>query len=214
MTATLRAHSLAFSIATPLVFAVWKVISKAYGIHWSLDIIIAFFASAFFYKCIYTSLLFLCKRSVLLKKWFLGKKYFEGLWIGYYFDNSEKIYYYEFFEQDLEELVIKGTAINGKGENVGSWTILHPYINTNESRFAYYYEMDEISSPDITMGYAKATIYWDSHNYANKLSGYTVGGFLPQKEQFVSIRIQVPQRKAEQQQWLKENFNTTVRQIA
>lgn len=213
MTATQKLHSLVFSIATPIVFTVWKLVSGMYGTHWAFDIIIAFITSAIFYNCVYKCLLFICKKSSLLKKWFLGKNYFEGLWIGYYLDNNEKIYYYEFFEQDLEELIIKGTALNENGEHISSWTIIHPYINTNESKFAYYYEMDIIDSPDIAMGYAKATIYWDGKNCAYKLTGYTVGSFLPRKDKFVSIKVQSLKRRSDQQLWLKESFISTVREI-
>lgn len=209
-----KAHSLTFAIATPAVFSIWKIASDFYGFSWITDLLVTAIISASFYNFIYKILLLSCQRLHPLKKWLLGRSYIEGLWIGYYTSNGVYTYYYEFFEQTLESTSIKGTGVDKDNNCIGTWTILHPYINVDDSKMTYYYEMDELCSPDVTLGYAKATIHWDKGQNACKLTGFAVDSFSAQKEGFVSIKVNLPNKLELQQKWLQSSFYENVQKLA
>lgn len=214
MTPITKAHSLTFAIVTPVVFLIWKSISSIYGLNWILDMLITAIISAKFYELVYKMLLQVYQKLHILKKWLLGQRYFAGLWMGYYSLDGIRTFYYEFFEQSLESLSIKGTAFDENFNQIGSWTIMQPYINIEESKLAYYYEMDELALPDVTLGFAKATIHWDKSGMATKLTGFAVGSFSMKKEPFVSIKVNIPNKPALQQKWLDTKFHESVQELS
>lgn len=214
MTPITKAHSLTFSIATPIVFFIWKSISNLYGFFWLFDIMITAIISITFYSFIYKILLQACQKFHVLKKWLLGQRYFEGLWIGYYTSNGINTFYYEYFEQTLENLSIKGIAFDENYNQLESWTIVNPYINIEESKLAYYYELDELVSPYITLGYVKGTIHWDKHGRASKLTGYSLDSYSTKKEIFISQKVNIPNKPELQQKWIDTNFRGYVKNRA
>lgn len=214
MTPVTKAHSLTFAIVTPVIFLLWKSISNIYGLYWILDMLITGIISATFYDLMYKMLLQACQKLHILKKLLLGHRYFEGLWIGYYTSDGIRTFYYEYFEQSLESLSIKGTAFDENFNQIGSWTIMQPYINIEESKLAYYYEMDELALPDVTLGFAKATIHWDKSGIATKLAGFAVGSFSMEKETFVSKKVNIPNRPALQQKWLDTKFHESIQELS
>ena len=157
MSPILKAHSLSFAFSTTIIYLLWEKIAIIQTGYWIIKLIITFLLSLSFYKFVFQGFLFLCKRVNIIKKIILGRNYFEGLWIGYYLVDNEVEFYYEFFEQDLESLTIKGKSFDKNKVYTGEWTIVKPYLNVSDSRLTYYYEMNVVSSDNITLGCSRAT---------------------------------------------------------
>lgn len=203
MTPLLKAHSLSFSLATTIVYILWKNLETLQTECWIINIIITFILSLSFYRIIYKSIFFSCKRIKTIKKWILGSYYFEGLWIGYYTVDDEVEYYYEIFEQELNSLTIKGKSFDKNKKFTGEWAIINPNLNIADSKFTYYYEMDVASSHDITLGYSRATIYWDSKGRAKKLIGFAIDNYSLNKQLYTSIKVN---KLSTYEKWIEDNF--------
>ena len=145
----------------------------------------------------------MCKRVNIIKKIILGRNYFEGLWIGYYLVDNEVEFYYEFFEQDLETLTFKGKSFDKNKVYTGEWTIVKPYLNVSDSRLTYYYEMNVVSSDNITLGCSRATIHWDKNWHAQKLVGFAMDSYSINKQPYVSIKIN---HFDDIEKWVKDDF--------
>lgn len=79
-----KAHSLAFAIATTCVYSVWHKLTAVQTDWWIINSVITLILSISFYQAVFKLFLFLCQKVRLLRKYILGKFYFEGLWVGYY----------------------------------------------------------------------------------------------------------------------------------
>lgn len=192
MSPIFKAHALSFSLATSIVYMLRETISQIQTEWLIVNFVLSFILSLTFYKILFELFLFVCKKNSFIKSIILSRHYFEGLWVGYYIVDNEVEYYYEIFEQDLEELVIKGKCFDKDRLYLGEWSILHPNINTSDSKLTYYYEMNIISSDDITLGYSRATVFYDKHQHANKLIGFAVDNYSTNKQQYISLKVKHP----------------------
>lgn len=147
-----KAHSFAFAIATTCVYSVWHKLTAVQTDLWIINSVITLILSISFYQAVFKLFLFLCQKVRPLRKYILRKFYFEGLWIGYYTVNGEVEFYYEVVEQDLENTSIKGVSFDKNHNYVGTWTIIKPNYNIEDSRLTYCYEMDVAASGNITLG--------------------------------------------------------------
>ena len=113
-----KAHSLAFAIATTCVYTIWHKLTAIQTDLWIINSVITFILSLSFYQVVFKIFLLLCQKVRLLRKYILGKFYFEGLWIGYYTINDEIEYYHEVVEQDLENISIIGVSYDKDRKSV------------------------------------------------------------------------------------------------
>lgn len=210
MTPIFKAHALSFSLATSIVFVFRETILQIKTEFAIINFILSFVMSLTFYKILFKLFLFVCNKSHFVKRIILSDYYFEGLWIGYYIVENEVEYYYEFFEQGLDELTIKGKFFDKNGAYLGEWTILNPNINTLDSKLTYYYEMNVVSSDDITLGYSRATIFYDKHHKAHKLMGFAVDSYSTNKQPYTSLKVL---HTGNFEEWLEENFINEVKKI-
>ncbi len=210
MSPILKAYSLSFSLATSIVYIIWQSISQLKSGNWFVSFIITFVLSLSFYRFMIKIIFFLCKKIKIVKKLIFGRNYFAGLWIGYFTVDGAVEYYYEIFEQDLDGLTIKGKSFDKNREYSGEWTIIHPNWNIEDSKFTYYYEMDVLTQNDITLGYSRATIYWDKHGKANKLIGFAIDNYSSNKQPYVSVKIN---DTTSFENWIETNFWNNVEKI-
>ncbi|MCM1234176.1 MAG: hypothetical protein NC489_29075 [Ruminococcus flavefaciens] len=210
MSPILKIHSISFALSSVIVYNLGKYLYTIQTQSYIINFLVTFLLSLSFYKMVYNFFLIICKKIRIVRKIVLGKSYFEGFWIGYYTVNSNVEFYYEFFEQDLEELTIKGKAFNINKKITGEWTITNPTINVSNSKFTYYYEMDVASSNDVTLGCSKATIYWDKFSYPNKLIGFAIDNCSLSKQPYVSIKVNY---NGDFEKWLEKNFWTQVENL-
>lgn len=174
-----KAHSFAFAIATTCVYSIWHKLAAIQTDWWIINSVITLFLSISFYQAVFKLFLLLCQKVRFLRKHILGKFYFEGLWIGYYTVNGEVEYYYEVVEQDLENISIKEVSFDKSHNYIGTWTIVNPHYNIEDSRLTYYYEMDVAASGDITLGYSQEGLY------------IGIGTILPTRKQDLQLIILV-----------------------
>ena len=188
MTPILKIHSVSFGISSVIIYNLGKHLYPLETNSFIINLIVTFLVSLSFYKFVFHLILAICKKTRFIKKIVLGKNYFEGLWIGYFIVDSKVEYYYELFEQNLEELTIKVAG----------------------SRITYYYEMDVANSNDVTLGYSKATIYWTKFSLPKKLVGFAVDKFSSEKQQYVSIKVC---DNCDCEQWINDNFWYHIQEI-
>ena len=210
MTPILKIHSVSFGISSVIIYNLGKHLYPLETNSFIINLIVTFLVSLSFYKFVFHLILVICKKTRFIKKIVLGKNYFEGLWIGYFIVDSKVEYYYELFEQNLEELTIKGRSFNKNKELTGEWTIQKPIVNVADSRITYYYEMDVANSNDVTLGYSKATIYWTRFSLPKKLVGFAVDKFSSKKQQYVSIKVC---DNCDCEQWINDNFWYHIQEI-
>ena len=192
----------------------WSNIAKIYTTHWLISFLISFIISASFYRFIYKMILIICKKIIFLKRWALGGFYFEGLWIGYYTVDGQKIYYYEIFKQDMEELKIIGESFDASNAPCETWTILHPNILIDESKMTYYYELNDSASADIILGYSSGTIYFDDNHFPNRLVGFAVDSYSSEKQPYVSKKIDLKNYQGSQADWINSHFFVEVHKLS
>lgn len=203
MSSITKAHSLAFAIATTCVYTIWHKLTTIQTDWWIINLIITLILSISFYQIVFKLLLLLCKKVRILRKYILGKHYFEGLWIGYYTVNGEIEYYHEVVKQDLENISIIGISYDKDHNYIGTWTIVNPNYNIEDSRLTYYYEMDVAVSGDITLGYSRGTIFLDSRNFAYKETGFAIDNFSPYKQHYIALKIN---NIGDHDDWIAQNF--------
>lgn len=203
-----KAHSIAFSFSTTIVYAVWNYLPPLQPNSLIISLAITFVMSLSFYKIVFELLLFLCKHQPLLKKLILGKYFFEGVWIGFYIVNDEVEYYYEIIEQTFDETVVKGIAFGEDRKSIGEWTISNPNIDISESKLTYYYEMNDTSADDIILGHSRATVYW-KHGHAFKLIGFAIDNFSSQKQSYITLKVKTPKNLEE---WISDGFWDAVKE--
>lgn len=204
-----KAHSISFAISTSVVCAIWSCLASIQTSFFIINLLVTFAMSFTFYKAIFHLLLFLCEHIQIFKKIFLGQYFLEGIWIGFYIVDNKVEYYYETFEQNLDEIVIKGVAFGKNHEYIGEWTIVNPNLNIAESKLTYYYEMSVTSADDITVGHSRAIVYWDK-GYAYRLVGFAIDSFSKEKQKYISIKIKTTE---DLQTWVANNFWTMVEKL-
>lgn len=205
-----KAHSIAFAISTAVVYDIWDRFASIQTDYVIIKLLVSFAMSLTFYKWVFHLLLSLCERTPALKKRILGKYFLEGLWIGFYTVDDEVEYYYEFFEQTLDRIVIKGIVFDADRKRIGEWIIVNPTINLEESKLTYYYEMNITSANDITIGHSRATLFWDKKGYADKLVGFSIDNFSKEKQEYITTKV----KNAENPQtWVDSNFWTAVEEL-
>lgn len=204
-----KAHSISFAISTTVVYATWKWLISIQTSFFIISLLVTFVMSLAFYKAIFHLLLFFCEHIQEVKKILLGKYFLEGIWIGFYIVNNEIEYYYEIFEQDLDETIIKGVAFGENHKYIGEWTIVNPTLNIAESKLTYYYEMSVTSADNITIGHSRAIVYWDK-GYAYRLVGFAIDSFSKEKQKYVSVKTKTPK---DLQIWIANNFWTMVEKL-
>lgn len=210
MSPVTKAHSFAFALATTCVYTIWLKLAIIQTDQWIINFVITVTLSISFYQAIFKLFLRLCQKIRFLRKYILGRLYIEGLWIGYCIVDDEVEYYYEVVEQDLESISIKGRAFGKDHTYIGDWCIVNPNFNIEDSRIAYYYEMDGAASGDITLGYSRAIIYWDKHNFAYKETGFAIDNFSPNKQHYLSVKINGIKNYND---WITQNFWAEVEKL-
>lgn len=183
-----KLNAYAFSISTSIVYYLWVELSKIFSEVKVINLILTFVISISFYRIIYKTALLICNENIFLRRIVLGKYFLHGVWVGFYIYRNSPVVYYEIFDQTVETLSITGRAFDIDGKYKGSWTIIEPYINVEESKITYYYEMNEIDEESFILGHAKASIIWKEQKEACQFEGFAVDGDDASKQIFLSIK--------------------------
>ncbi len=191
MKPSVKLHSIAFGFATALTFALWTQFSKFTSIHEIFKILVGFVASLGLYRAIANAVILLVRRSTTVKKFFLGEQFVGGTWVGYYkgFDGKER-YLIERFEQDIDNIVIRGKSFNELFKDHSSWVANHAYVDVARGKLSYMYEVANLHQPTDTNGVASFTFGRDDqYSKPIMLDGYSIDSHLGKRCKAREIKI-------------------------
>ncbi len=114
MKRTIKLHTISLSVATTIVLTLWVQLPRLTNLNEVLNnnvlkVFIGLLASTGFYKLAINLIIYLAKKFLIIKKVLLGNSYLNGTWTGFYIGASGNVrFYVERFEQELDNLVIRG----------------------------------------------------------------------------------------------------------
>lgn len=150
-----RFHTVILSLTTTIIFIGWIKLSTIIIQHPFISVISAGLFSISIYRILLSILANLIKRIWWVKKLFYGRFYMEGVWVGFFIGNEDKIrYFIEVFEQDFEDLRIKGESFKEEGGYHGMWESEATNINIKKAKLTYTYQTDSIDNTFINPGIA------------------------------------------------------------
>jgi len=181
-----RFNSIVIALTTLIMYGTWFGIDRVIEINKGTVIITSIlsgFISLGFYRGIASILSKIFNKSKTMRKFILGNRYLEGTWSGFFIGKDNNVRYIcEIFEQDLENLIIRGTSYTFDEKIHGKWIAKNPVIDVADKRITYYYESDMIKNTFINPGFASfkfETI--DTSSSINKLEGFSSDLYCPNK---------------------------------
>lgn len=172
---TTKFQSYVLSITTLIVFTIWFKYSVNFQINPYLKVISSSIFSLGLYRLVATSLLFLFKKLRFIRKFFLGPKYLEGTWVGFYYGiNGEEKFIIERFEQDFETLIIRGVSYNKNKKFHTSWISFPANIDLLRGELTYMYELKGINEISNGTGIVFFNFHRENQEEApNMLKGFS-----------------------------------------
>lgn len=145
--------------------------------------ILGVFTSFGFYRFLSQVLNWLLQKFRFVKKIILGDRFLEGTWIGFYVGAGGEIrYFYETYEQTLDEVWISGYSFRADKTIHGKWKASNPIIDSENKKIIYYYETDMLGNLHINQGFASFTLEKrDKNKFFNKMIGFSSDIYNPTK---------------------------------
>ena len=152
-TSTKKIYSMALFLTSVFVFMIWNLIQRC-EIEWIQNPILKqiarylidyIFAYGFFemiLQLFYKGV----SRNRRAKRWILSASYLEGVWVGYYEEQGEIIFFYEQIEQNFVQTQIRGYGYDAALRQVCCWNSQTVNIDPNKGCMETIYEVDEIQS--------------------------------------------------------------------
>jgi hypothetical protein len=127
------------------------------------------------YRFLATILLSLFRKIPYIKKLILGPRYMEGTWVGFFVGHENKIrYLVETFEQDLNELIIRGKVFREDGTYHCVYVSQNATVDIKNGKLSYSYDADSIGSTYINPGLARFDLERVSkESPPSRISGYS-----------------------------------------
>lgn len=191
MTPSLKLHSIAFGLATTLVFSIWTQVAKLGDQYGLLKIILGGLISLGLYRLIATFIIYLTKKSSFIKQKLLGTYYLEGTWVGFYIgvDGKER-FIIERFEQDIDSLVIRGKSFNENSMFHATWTATPVNIDPTHGKISYMYECQPINDKSNQNGVAIFNFERpDQYSAAKELRGFSADLHLGKRTKSLEIKM-------------------------
>lgn len=175
MKPSVKLNSIAFGLATLMVFTIWSLLLRIADIHPYFAAAISAVISLGVYRLIATFIVDLSKKITPLKKFLLGNHYLEGTWVGYYLGKSgEERYIIERFEQEVDNLVIRGRAYDHNANLHTTWTANPVNIDSVLGQLSYMYKCEPIKGKDDHNGVAVFNFdRKDQYSAPHGLTGYS-----------------------------------------
>ena len=167
---TTKFQSYVLSLTTLIVFTIWFKYNDKIHINPYLKIISTTLISLGLYRFVASLLLLLFKKARIVRKFFLGPKYLEGTWVGFYIGlNGQVKYIVERFEQDFETLRIRGTAYNDQKKFHTSWISFPANVDIEKGELTYMYELKGINEISNGTGIVFFNFHRQHQNSAPKM---------------------------------------------
>jgi hypothetical protein len=142
---TTKFQSYVLSATTLITFTVWHNYNDYMHISPYLIIISGSLISLGLYQFVAAIFLLVFKRIKLVRKFFLGPRYLEGNWVGFYIGLSGHVrFIVEHFEQDFESLIVRGSSFDDQKQFHTSWISYPANIDVAKGELTYMYELKGI----------------------------------------------------------------------
>ncbi|MCI5143959.1 MAG: hypothetical protein D3923_00190 [Candidatus Electrothrix sp. AR3] len=157
------------SLSTLIPF--FKNISTAQGF---FAVAISILASTGTYKFLVTVISSVILEFTFLKKMVFGKHYLEGTWVGYYQEPDKHSYLVETFEQDFDEIVVRGSSFDQSKNRKAQWTSESASFDATKGTLQYSYTCHKFKDRRVEQGIAHFSIIRDRLTTpAKHLYGYS-----------------------------------------
>lgn len=167
---TTKFQSFVISLTTLIVFTLWFNYEEKIQINPYLKIISTTLISLGLYRFVASILLLLFRKIRLVRKFFLGPKYLEGTWVGFYIGLKGQVrYIVERFEQDFETLIIRGTSYNEVNGFHGSWISFPANVDISKGELTYMYDLKGINEVSNGTGIAFFSFHRKDQNTAPRI---------------------------------------------
>lgn len=175
MSPELKFHSIVISLTTLIIFSIWTQFPAQITQYPWLSVIASGIISIGLYRFIASTFLALFRKLQFVKKFILGPSYLEGLWIGFFVGHNNEIrHIVETFEQDLNELVIRGKVFRSDGTYHCSYVSKDATFDTKNGKLTYSYDADTLNNTHINPGLARFEVDRDSKEASpTRLTGYS-----------------------------------------
>ena len=183
MTPELKFHSIVISSTTAIVFSAWVLLNSIIVNYPLAAVVLSGFVSLGIYRFLVIFLLSIFRNVRFFKKFVLGPSFMEGLWVGFFVGNKNKIrLFVEIFEQDISSTTIRGRAFRDDGTYHGSWIAENVTIDINKAKLTYHYQTDAIGNTFINPGIASFEMERQGRNKPPvKLIGFSSDLYSPYK---------------------------------
>lgn len=199
----IRFNTIVLSLTTTVVFGMWYGISLLLLEYpeWFNNpennkyTIIGFFATSLLsvgvYRLIYLLVSYLVNKFNFIKKIFFSSYYLEGTWVGFYIGiKGKERFFIETFEQNLDILVIKGTAFDENKKIHSFWTSESINLDIEKGELSYQYKVRATKEKPDPTGIAYFSMNRENNRKpASMLIGYSSDTHLPRKCTAIEYKI-------------------------
>jgi hypothetical protein len=127
------------------------------------------------YRLLAVGLLWVFKKSQLLRKLMLGKSFIEGTWVGHYIHEGQHRFTVENIDQFADATVIRGREFDVTGVTRASWTSDTVSIDTIRMQLVYAYTCNVFVRKHVQEGLGVFSMVCEAPGKpARKLDGYAV----------------------------------------
>jgi hypothetical protein len=174
MKPTTKLYSIVLFLSTIVIFGLWVILYPLKEINDIYKIIITAVFSIGTFRIFIKSIIFLTKKCVWVKKIVLGNLYFEGTWAGFYVGYlGKERFVIERYEQDIDNLTIRGKSLNEIKQYHSNWNSLSVHFDIIKGKISYLYESTGIGDRVYNQGVANFYIERDNqYSAAKTLTGF------------------------------------------
>ena len=155
-------RSIIFTLSTAMIFGIWSQLQSLLVTYSKEKIIWGFLlgtvVSLGSYRLVLKIIEYLVINCKFVKKKIFGRSYMDGIWVGAYMGGDGKLrYIIEYFEQDFNSFVIRGTCYYENKKYKGEWKSNNVSIDEEKGEISYTYDTLMIEGNLKAIGFAVFT---------------------------------------------------------
>lgn len=160
-----KINTIAIGAAATVVLSLWNLWDSSKDqLSWKddpfLEVVVGAFLSTAFFRLVLEGIIWLTKKSKLVKKYILGAEYLEGTWVGFYINGDNHLrYYIETVEHDLynESLIVSGQGFDEHRRHHARWEVISSKIDVQDGKLFYMYYVHPTNKAGHNIGVSDLT---------------------------------------------------------
>lgn len=169
----LSATSATVTLMFVLIIWVAPIVTTATRLEQAFAALGAVIATLGAYRLISKLLTWLIGRSLMFRRFVLGKEFLEGTWVGSYKREGGPRLTVEYFDQSEGETRVHGRSFAPDGQTVATWNSIVAWIDPRHEKLYYGYQCDLFDRTGEHSGLAMfKIIYKQGGGKAYVLDGY------------------------------------------